>query len=48
MGAGRTEFAMSIFGRAWGRKSAGGSGCDGQEIDVSNIRQARSMQALPM
>ncbi|NLY76419.1 MAG: sugar ABC transporter ATP-binding protein [Firmicutes bacterium] len=40
MGSGRTEFAMSVFGRAYGRNISGRIIKDGQEITVHNVRQA--------
>jgi putative multiple sugar transport system ATP-binding protein len=40
MGAGRTELAMSVFGRAYGRKISGTLIKDGKEITLSNINQA--------
>jgi putative multiple sugar transport system ATP-binding protein len=40
MGAGRTEFAMSIFGRSWGRYVSGTVRKDGKEIDISTIPKA--------
>jgi putative multiple sugar transport system ATP-binding protein len=40
MGAGRTEFAMSIFGRSWGHFVSGQVLKDGVEIDVSTIPKA--------
>jgi len=40
MGAGRTEFAMSVFGRSWGRFVSGQVLKDGREIDVSTIPKA--------
>src|SRR5712671_5434140 len=40
MGAGRTEFAMSLFGRAWGRKITGRAMLDGREIDLSTVSRA--------
>ena len=40
MGAGRTEFAMSVFGRSWGHFVSGQVLKDGQEIDVSTIPKA--------
>ncbi|MGQ3029749.1 MAG: multiple monosaccharide ABC transporter ATP-binding protein [Ferrovibrionaceae bacterium] len=43
MGAGRTEFAMSLFGRAYGRNVSGEVRLDGRPIDVSTI--ARAMAA---
>ncbi|WP_377807602.1 multiple monosaccharide ABC transporter ATP-binding protein [Azospirillum sp. A29] len=40
MGAGRTEFAMSLFGRSYGRNIRGRAFLDGREIDVSTISKA--------
>jgi putative multiple sugar transport system ATP-binding protein len=40
MGAGRTEFAMSIFGRSWGHYVSGQVLKDGVEVDVSTIPKA--------
>jgi putative multiple sugar transport system ATP-binding protein len=40
MGAGRTEFAMSIFGRSYGQKITGRAELDGREVDVSTVRRA--------
>ena len=40
MGAGRTEFAMSIFGRSWGQKISGRAEMDGREVDLSTVRRA--------
>ena len=40
MGAGRTEFAMSVFGRAWGQKISGEVRLNGQPIDVSSVQKA--------
>ena len=40
MGAGRTEFAMSIFGHAYGRNITGQAFMNGQEVDISSIRKA--------
>ncbi|MFD2262180.1 multiple monosaccharide ABC transporter ATP-binding protein [Lacibacterium aquatile] len=40
MGAGRTELAMSIFGRAYGQKISGTVELHGKEIDVSSIQNA--------
>ena len=40
MGAGRTEFAMSVFGRSWGRFVSGSALKNGREIDVSSIPSA--------
>ncbi|MCW2241970.1 multiple monosaccharide ABC transporter ATP-binding protein [Azospirillum canadense] len=40
MGAGRTEFAMSLFGRSYGRNIRGQAFLGGREIDVSTISRA--------
>lgn len=40
MGAGRTELAMSIFGRAYGTRISGKAIKDGKEIDISTIDKA--------
>ncbi|HEY2256443.1 MAG TPA: multiple monosaccharide ABC transporter ATP-binding protein [Variovorax sp.] len=40
MGAGRTEFAMSVFGRSWGQRISGTVRMHGKEVDVSTIRRA--------
>lgn len=40
MGAGRTELAMSVFGRAYGRKISGTLIKDGKEITLHNVNQA--------
>lgn len=40
MGAGRTEFAMSLFGRAWGQRISGEVRLNGQTIDVSTVQKA--------
>lgn len=40
MGAGRTELAMSIFGRSYGRHITGKVYKHGQELDVSSIDRA--------
>ncbi|HYP82258.1 multiple monosaccharide ABC transporter ATP-binding protein [Variovorax sp.] len=40
MGAGRTEFAMSVFGRSWGRRISGSAYMHGREIDVSTVGKA--------
>ncbi len=40
MGAGRTEFAMSVFGKAYGRRISGSVIKDGKEIKINNIREA--------
>jgi len=40
MGSGRTELAMSIFGRSYGRRISGQVLIDGQAVDVSTIGKA--------
>jgi putative multiple sugar transport system ATP-binding protein len=40
MGAGRTEFAMSLFGRAWGRKITGRAMLHGRKVDLSTVSRA--------
>ena len=40
MGAGRTEFAMSVFGRSYGRRISGEVFLHGKKIDVSTIGKA--------
>jgi putative multiple sugar transport system ATP-binding protein len=40
MGAGRTELAMSIFGRSWGRRIRGQVLLHGKPIDVSTVEKA--------
>jgi putative multiple sugar transport system ATP-binding protein len=40
MGAGRTELAMSLFGRSYGRVTGGTVRIDGREVDVSTIDKA--------
>nr|WP_205964432.1 multiple monosaccharide ABC transporter ATP-binding protein [Ramlibacter agri] len=40
MGAGRTELAMSVFGRSYGQKISGKVLLHGQEIDVSSVEAA--------
>jgi putative multiple sugar transport system ATP-binding protein len=42
MGAGRTEFAMSIFGRSWGRSISGRATLQGREVDLSTVGRAIS------
>ena len=39
MGAGRTEFAMSVFGRSYGQRITGEVLLNGKQIDVSHDRQ---------
>jgi len=40
MGAGRTEFAMSLFGRSWGRKITGRATVHGRDVDLSTVSRA--------
>lgn len=40
MGAGRTELAMSIFGKSYGQKISGQIYKDGKEIHLSDVNQA--------
>ncbi|MDR7151648.1 putative multiple sugar transport system ATP-binding protein [Hydrogenophaga palleronii] len=40
MGAGRTELAMSIFGRSWGQRISGEVLLHGTPIDVSTVEKA--------
>ncbi len=40
MGAGRTELAMSIFGRSWGQRIRGTVRLNGQTVDVSTVQKA--------
>ena len=40
MGAGRTEFAMSVFGRAWGQRISGEVRLHGKTIDVGTVGKA--------
>jgi len=40
MGAGRTEIAMSVFGRAYGQKVSGEILIDGKPVKVNNVRSA--------
>ena len=40
MGAGRTEFAMSLFGGAWGRNISGRVRLHGRDINVSSVAHA--------
>jgi len=40
MGAGRTELAMSVFGRAYGRNIRGKAQLDGKTLDLSTIEKA--------
>jgi putative multiple sugar transport system ATP-binding protein len=40
MGSGRTELAMSVFGRSWGRDIRGRVRIAGREADVSTVQRA--------
>jgi len=40
MGSGRTELAMSVFGRSWGDHVGGQALMHGKRIDVSTVRKA--------
>jgi len=40
MGAGRTEFAMSVFGRSYGQRISGSVLMHGKAVDVSSVRKA--------
>ncbi|NLY91633.1 MAG: sugar ABC transporter ATP-binding protein [Firmicutes bacterium] len=40
MGSGRTEFAMSVFGKAYGKNISGQIFKEGQEIELNNVQQA--------
>ncbi|MDF2904698.1 MAG: transporter ATPase subunit [Herbinix sp.] len=40
MGAGRTEFAMSVFGKSFGKKIVGTIIKDGKEIQIKNVKDA--------
>ncbi len=40
MGAGRTEFAMSLFGKAFGRNISGKTMINGKEVELKNVRSA--------
>jgi putative multiple sugar transport system ATP-binding protein len=40
MGAGRTELAMSVFGRSYGRRISGQVRMHGREVDVSTVARA--------
>jgi putative multiple sugar transport system ATP-binding protein len=40
MGAGRTEFAMSLFGRSYGKRISGNVHMHGKSVDVSTIPKA--------
>src|SRR5699024_1562710 len=40
MGAGRTELAMSLFGRAYGQKFSGEVYINGQKVELRSVRDA--------
>jgi putative multiple sugar transport system ATP-binding protein len=40
MGAGRTELAMSVFGRSWGHRITGTAYLHGKAVDLSTVRKA--------
>lgn len=40
MGAGRTEFAMSVFGHSYGQKISGTVKINGKEVHMRNVREA--------
>lgn len=40
MGAGRTELAMSIFGKAWGQKISGDIIKDGRRLKINDVSEA--------
>ncbi len=40
MGAGRTEFAMSVFGKSYGQKISGIVKINGKEVELKNVRAA--------
>ena len=40
MGAGRTELAMSLFGRSYGRNISGQALINGKEVDISTVEKA--------
>jgi putative multiple sugar transport system ATP-binding protein len=40
MGAGRTELAMSVFGRSWGKRISGTALMHGQPVDLSTVQKA--------
>lgn len=42
MGAGRTELAMSIFGRSYGQKIRGSLKINGRSVEIKNVRDAIS------
>lgn len=40
MGAGRTEFAMSVFGKSYGTNISGNIKIDGKEVRLNSVREA--------
>lgn len=40
MGAGRTEFAMSVFGRSYGQKISGSIWVNGKEVGIRSVKDA--------
>jgi putative multiple sugar transport system ATP-binding protein len=40
IGAGRTELAMSVFGRSWGRRISGTALMQGREVDLGTVQKA--------
>ncbi len=42
MGAGRTELAMSIFGRSYGQKISGSIWLNGKKVDIRSVKDAIS------
>lgn len=40
MGAGRTEFAMSVFGHSYGQKISGTVKINGKEVQMHNVKEA--------
>lgn len=40
MGAGRTEFAMSVFGKSYGTNISGNIKIDGKEVKLNSVREA--------
>lgn len=40
MGAGRTEFAMSVFGHSYGQKISGTVKINGKEVHMKNVKEA--------
>jgi putative multiple sugar transport system ATP-binding protein len=43
MGAGRTELAMSVFGRSWGRRISGRALLHGREVDLGTVEKATDL-----